>query len=102
MDATFRAVIRLYAHEYSLKEIARRLEISEQKARKILITVGIIETVESKMLASGKSVSEIASILGKTENAVHARIPYSKGQYNAEYPTVNALRIRKCRQNKED
>ena len=38
----------------------------------------------------------------KSEKAVIARIPYDKGIYNAEYPTVNALRIRKCREKKSN
>ena len=41
--------------------------------------------------------SEIAETLGKSEKAVSCRIPYEKGMYGAEYPTINALRIRKCR-----
>ena len=37
-------------------------------------------------------------LTGKSNSAVCSRIPYGKGMYNAEYPTINALRIRKCRQ----
>lgn len=43
------------------------------------------------------TVPEIAQILGKSEKAVFCRVPYEKGMYGAEYPTINALRIRKCR-----
>ena len=97
MDAAFTAVSRLWEQGCSQKEISGRLHISQAKVRKILVTVGAIETVESRLYAAGKTVQEIAAITGKTENAVMGRIPYSKCLYNAEYPTINAMRIRKCR-----
>ena len=100
MDATIQSVIRLWEQELSQKEISRRLKISEQKVCKILVTVGAIETEESRMIKSGLSVSEIAEKLGKSEKSVICRIPYEKGIYNAEYPTINAIRIRKCRDKK--
>lgn len=100
MDATIQSVIRLWEQELSQKEISRRLRISEQKVCKILVTVGAIETEESRMIKSGLTVSEIAEKLGKSEKSVICRIPYEKGIYNAEYPTINAIRIRKCRDKK--
>ena len=100
MDATIQSVIRLWEQELTQKEISRRLKISEQKVCKILVTVGAIETEESRMIKSGLSVSEIAEKLGKSEKSVICRIPYEKGIYNAEYPTINAIRIRKCRDKK--
>lgn len=102
MDATYTSVIRLWEQECSLNEICRRLNLSKSKVRKILITSGYIETDESKMLKDGLTVREIAAILDKTENAVQGRIPYSKGMYDQEYPSVNVLRIRKCREKKVD
>lgn len=97
MDATIQSVIRLWEQELSQKEISRRLKISEQKVCKILVTVGAIETEESRMIKSGFSVWEIAEKLEKSEKSVICRIPYKKGIYNAEYPTINSIRIRKCR-----
>lgn len=97
MDVTVTAVSRLWEQGSSQKEISRRLNISEAKVRKILITTGAIETEESKMFAAGKTVEQIAAITKKSVNAVLGRIPYSKGIYNAEYPTINAMRIRKSR-----
>lgn len=97
MDVTIQSVVRLWEQDISQKEIARRLHISEQKVCKILVTVGAIETEECKLLKSGLTVPEIAERLEKSEKAVIARIPYNKGIYNAEYPSKNALKIRKCR-----
>lgn len=98
MDATFTAVLRLWEQDCSQKEIARRLNLSEQKVRKILVTAGAIETEESKLYAKGYTAAQIMELTGKSDSAVCSRIPYSKGMYSAEYPTINALRIRKCRQ----
>lgn len=97
MDATVQSVVRLWEQEYSRKEIARRMRISEQKVCKILVTVGAIETDEAMMFRDGYTVSQIAELLEKSEKAVIARIPYQKCIYDAEYPTINAIRIRKCR-----
>lgn len=98
MDATFTAVARLWEQKCSQREIANRLNISEPKVRKILITIGAIETDESQLFATGLSIEEIADKLGKSPKAVLGRLPYTKGQYGAEYPSINALRIRKSRE----
>ena len=98
MDVTFTAVLRLWEQNPSMKDIARRLNISHGKVLKILVTAGAVETTESKLYAAGKTLPEIAQILEKSEGAVFCRVPYEKGMYSAEYPTINALRIRKCRE----
>lgn len=98
MDATFAAVARLWEQKCSQREIANRLNISGPKVRKILITIGAIETDESRLFTAGLSIEEIADMLGKSPKAVLGRLPYIKGQYGAEYPSINALRIRKSRE----
>lgn len=87
MDATFQSVLRLWEQDCSQKEIARRINISEQKVCKILVTAGAVETEESKLQKEGYTVDQIAEKLGKSEKAVICRLPYDKGIYNAEYPT---------------
>lgn len=101
MDATFTAVTRLFEQDFCQAEIARQLKISEAKVRKILITVGLISTEEALLHAQGMGVAEIAEKLGKTRNAVLGRLPYEKGMYDAEIPSENAIRIKKCRAVKE-
>lgn len=97
MDSTFIAVSRLWEQGANPTEISRRLNLSWQKTTKILITIGAIETEESRLHAQGMSVAAIAEKLGKTRNAVLCRMPYEKGMYGAESPTKNALKIKKCR-----
>ena len=81
MDATFTAVVRLFEQGYTQTQIGRKLNLSLCKVRKILLTVGLIETEESKFLKQGLAVEEIARKLGKTVGAVSGRIPYAKGMY---------------------
>lgn len=105
MDRIFTSVLRLSEQGVSLKQIGRQLGISEQKVRKILITAGAWSSETSKKISSlvesGKSLDEIQAVTGLTRNAVLSYLPYERGMQNAEYPTINALRIRKCRQNKK-
>ena len=98
MDATITSVVRLWEQQCSQREISRRLGISEQKVKKVLITAGCLKTRESILAQQGKTVAEIMEITGKGYTAVVSNLPYVKGIYNAEYPTINAIRIKKCRE----
>lgn len=102
MDATFTAVLRLWEQQCSQKEIARRLMISRQKVKKILLTAGCINTDDAALAEAGKTIPEIMELTGKSQSAVCANLPYDKGMYGAEYPTINALRIRECRKRKKE
>lgn len=96
-------VIKEYRRLGSIKAVAATLQISEGKVRKILITENEIEyerTAQAMVLLKyGKSLAEIAYSLGVTEKVLNNYLPYSKGEYMAEKPSENALRIRKHRQN---
>lgn len=104
MDALMTSVLRLHEQGLSLKAIARQLKVSEQKVRKILITAGAWSSPTSRKVAelqaAGKSLDEIAAALGITRNAVLSYTPYDRGMQNAEYPSLNALRIRASRAKK--
>ena len=67
MDVLFSSVVRLSEQELSLKEISKRLHISEQKVRKILITAGMWSSETSRKISSlvesGKSLDEIQAAL---------------------------------------
>lgn len=98
MDATMQTVLRLHEQGIPRRTIAKRAGISLQKVRKILITAGAWsdETSEKigKLRANGMSVPEIAEELGVKTNTVWSYLPCSKGMYNQEYPTINAIRAR--------
>ena len=98
MDVTMQTVLRLHEQGIPRRTIAKRAGISLQKVRKILITAGAWsdETSEKigKMRSSGMSVPEIAEEMGMKTNTVWSYLPYSKGMYNQEYPTINAIRVR--------
>lgn len=81
-----------------MKRIAKRLKLSEQKVRKILITLGqyTTPTISSVNIAykNGQTIEQISGQQNITTKSVRSMLPYTKGQYMAEYPTINALRVR--------
>lgn len=105
MDTLVTSTVELRKKGLSLKQISRELNISEQKARKILITAGLwsSETCEkiTALTKKGLSIDQITAETHLTRNAVLSYMPYDRGMQNTENPTVNALRIRKCREKKE-
>lgn len=104
MDTLVAAAVDLCKKGLSLKQIGRELAISEQKARKILITAGLwsSETCEkvADLTKEGLSIDQIMDETRLSRNAVLSYMPYDRGMQNAETPTANALRIRKCRERK--
>lgn len=99
-------VISAYEKEGSLKKVARLYDVSEQKIRKILIDVNAYESdIANKvndMYKQGYGAQYIADKLKMSISAVSSYLPYTKGQYLADEPTENAIRIRQCRQKGTD
>lgn len=95
-------VISAYEKEGSLKKVARLYDVSEQKIRKILIDANAYESdIANKvndMYKQGYGVQYIADKLKMSISAVSSYLPHTKGQYLADEPTENAIRIRQCRQ----
>ena len=88
----------------SIKECARHFGVSAQKARRILVHAGeytspTAEKINS-LYAQGYTAKQIAEKIGIGFKAVQGYIPYTKGQYKTVEPTMNALRIRACREKK--
>lgn len=95
-------IITIYRLTRSLNETARQTGLSSQKVRRFLINAGeyvspAAEQIRS-MYTSGCTPEEIRKALGLSRSAVFSYLPYRKGEYNAESPTENALRIRRHRQ----
>lgn len=97
-------IITCYHHTESIKEAACIADLSVQKVRRILITAGEWTSPRTdeinRLKESGKTVTEIAVLLGITENAVIGHLPYSKGEYKSAEPTRNAVAIRRHRERK--
>lgn len=94
-------IVKAYEDIKSMKKVAREFGISEAKVKKILVSKRVFESETSKRVielsVAGKSAQEIAETLSISKSCVNMYLPYKKGVYGSEYPTINALRIRKCR-----
>ena len=97
-------VIAEYKQRESIKETARRLEISEGVVRKCLVGCGIIDTPLTRRIAEfqsqGVTQADIAQAIGVSVSCVNANTPYDRGMMIEPSQTVNAQRIRKCREKK--
>ena len=88
-----------------IKEIAKKLGISEVKVRRVLITEGLWHSFTSdeviKLVNEGFSTAEIAEKQQKPLKTVQAYMPYSRGEYG-QTQTYNAEQSKKFRErNKE-
>lgn len=99
-----REIIKLYKMGLSINKIHEMTGKSSSKIRKLLITKGLWKDELSQKVAAllreGKTEEEIAEILGKSKKLINSRCPYTKGMYGWDL-SPNALRIRKCRENKK-
>lgn len=98
-------VVDFYNRCGSMNKTAAAFQISWQKVRKILISAGVYNSEKSdqirEMVTNGMEPSEIASKLKIRINTVNSYLPYSKAEYNKEFPSPNALKIRKFREKHE-
>ncbi|MDK6688344.1 hypothetical protein QP246_02580 [Aerococcus urinae] len=98
-------IVKTYQETGSLRETAEVVGVGWQKVRKILITAEVYGSRDAEdikaLYQDGFSEQEIADLLGLSISTVNSYLPYSKGEYNSDDPTINALRIRKSRNKKE-
>ena len=97
-------IIKTYEQTGSLAGAAHKLAISANKVRKVLISAGCYESERTIQIAdlakAGKTVDEIAQELHISPSTVNNYLPYTKGIYNGDTPTLNARRIRSTRERK--
>lgn len=97
----FQSVVDVYhaCHE-SLRDTAKAMQLSRTKVRKILITMGAIESdITERALAlreKGYGRDEIADALGVSAATLSTYMPYGERVYNREEKTKNAIRVKNC------
>lgn len=89
--------VRTYKDLHSIKKTAHALHIGEQKARKLLITAGVIQPEKSRQailyLSRGLKIEEVAAKLGISSHSVRAYLPYTRGAYNQTTRSANAEKL---------
>ena len=98
-------LITYYRECKSIKECAQRFDMSHQTVRRLLILAGEYSSPMSERINTlydqGYTAEEIAKTVKLGIKSVQGYIPYTKGKYMSAEPTVNALRIRACREQKK-
>lgn len=78
----------------TIVSVANALQITPIKVRKILITAGYYSTAMSRKVQAlrdeGYSVQEIMEETGLKKASVNGYLPYTKGAYNLDRPTLYA------------
>lgn len=99
--ACFRSTKSLSEPKGSIRDTAIRFDISRNKVRKILITMGEIESpITEKVLLmreKGMSIKEIAKDLGVSVATVSTALPYEDKVDNTLDPTAHATDVREYR-----
>lgn len=98
-------ILRSYRITKSIKRTARELEVSECTVHKALLSAGVISTPLSErikeLIAAGMPQKDIAKLLHTSISQVSKHTLYSKGSYLNDNKSINALRIKKCRERKK-
>jgi DNA-directed RNA polymerase specialized sigma subunit len=94
-----------YRRGIRIHDLAKYYKISDQKVKKILISLGLYTNPTIKEIIrlrkKGKSVREIAEIIGIREQSVSALMPYEFKPYMGDDRSENAIKIKKWRDSKK-
>ena len=97
-------VIRAYQEKQTITGIHRITGYNWQKIAKILSTEGIIVNEHQALILDlyekGKTADEISKATGFAYSTVISYLPRRRPVYN-ENLSANAMRIKKCRENKK-
>lgn len=101
-----RTIRDAYRRSGSIRAAAQELELSEQAVRRVLLNCGDYTNDRALqiqgLLDAGKTVDEIAEHLHIKRNTVISYLPYIRTPYISPEKTENALRIKKCREQKRE
>ena len=102
---TIEQVLFIYKQYKCIKQTAKIAGVSQVTVKKILIDKGLFSTKTSQKVQclhkQGVSVEEIMKETGLSRSSVYNYLPYTKGIYNTDNPTKNALYMRKYRAKKK-
>ena len=94
-------VVNYYKQDGTIKGAAQLAGISEQKARKLLITAGAIQPEMSReallYLSRGLKKAEAAKKLGISVKVLEPYLPYSRMPYNQPVRSENAEKLARWR-----
>ena len=94
-----------YQNGVSVRALAKELEMSPMKVRKILITGGVYSTDLSteidELYKDGKKPAEIAALLNTSVANVNSYLPYERIIYNMDEKSVEADRQQRYRDRKK-
>lgn len=100
--STIEQIAREYSECKSVREVARRYQISEQAVKKMLISRGIYPSAKSKQLAemleAGEGYEKIMEKHNISRKALSMFLPYSRGPYAIGEKSLNAKRIKAWRE----
>lgn len=89
----------------SISQISQEMKTSRMRVRKLLITAGYYSTEMSRKVQDlhdeGLSIEEIGEKLGIGVSTVYSMLPYMKGIYKLNDPTLNAELCRQFQKRKK-
>jgi len=89
--------VSVYQETRTIKGTAHKLGISDQKARKLLITAGVIQPEKSRQallyLSRGLKREEVAQRLNINAATLSTYLPYARPVYNQPTRSKNAERL---------
>ena len=89
-----------------MKDVRRETGLHIETIRRILIDAGIAPSKRvgeaMRMYENGMTVQQVAKELGISEKKAATLKPYTRGSYSIGEKSVNALRIRKCREKRQN
>lgn len=98
-EALTAIVSETYAKTNEIKATAVELKLPPHKVKKLLITSGDISYPETEeiqnLLKTGKTVSEVASLLNMSSKTINTYLPYTKVVYKLDEISQNAERVKR-------
>ena len=89
----------------SMNEVAREMNVTIIKLKRLLITGGYYSSATSRdvqrLVKAGKGIEEICETLNIRPSSFYANIPYSKGAYNLKEPSLCADQNARSRRRKK-